>query len=174
MWKAARSGFQPKFSPAIVWLRRIAAAPGDHRLLEDRPPHPDARLLDLCAEIAHQRKLADAAWQRFAEGSRAPWCSGVHADELYNASSNEIQRLDFLLREVGKLRAKTGAGVYAKALAVARAKSGALPLCKSLAEDLITDPTLRAALWSAEPEPPPEQPDRDLARTSFLESAQTA
>ncbi len=163
MWKSARSSSPPKLSPAIVRLRRIAAAPGDHRLLEDGPPHPDAKLLDLCAEIAHQRKVADAAWQRFSEGGRAPWCSGARADELHDASSKEIQRLDALLREAGKLRAKTGAGLYAKALAVAHAKSGALPLCKSLAEDLITNPALRAALWGAEPEPPPERRDRVAA-----------
>jgi hypothetical protein len=84
-------------------------------------------------------------------------------EELHNASTKEIQRLDFLLGEVGKMRAKTGAGIYAKALAVAHTKSGALPLCKSLAEDLITNPALRAALWSAEPEPPPERPGRAAA-----------
>ena len=155
--------FPPKLSPAIVRLRRIAAAPDDHRLLEDGPPHPDARLLDLCAEIAHQKTLADAGWQRFAESGGAPWCSGARVEELHNASAKEIQRLDFLLGEVGKLRAKTGAGIYAKAFAVAHAKSGALPLCKSLAEDLITNPALRAALWSAEPEPPPERPGRAAA-----------
>jgi hypothetical protein len=160
MWKSARVSPPPKLSPAIVRLRRIAAAPGDHRLLDDGPPHPDARLLDLCAEIAHQRKVADAAWQRFAADGKALWCSGARADELHSASGKEIQRLDSLLREAGKLRAKTGAGIYAKALAVAHAKSGALPLCKSLAEDLITNPALRAALWGAEPEPPPERPDR--------------
>jgi hypothetical protein len=55
------------------------------------------------------------------------------ADELHDASSKEIQRLAFLLREAGKLRAKTGAGIYAKALAAAHAKSSALPLCMSLA-----------------------------------------
>lgn len=159
MWKSARSSSPPNLSPAIARLRRIAAAPGDHRLLEDGPPHPDAKLLDLCAEIAHQRKVTDAAWQRFAEGGRAPWCTGARADELHDASGKEIQRLDALLREAGKLRAKTGAGIYAKALAVAHAKSGALPLCKSLAEDLITNPALRAALWGTEPEPPPKRPD---------------
>ncbi len=160
MWKTVRTKPMPKVSPTIVRLRRIAAAPGDHRLLDDDgPPHPDARLLDLCAEIAHQRKVTDAAWRRFAEGGRTPWCSGPRADALHDASAKEIQHLDALLRDAGKLRATTGAGIYAKAIAVAHAKSGALPLCKSLAEDLIANPALRATLWGAEPEPPRARPD---------------
>jgi len=161
MWKSVRTKATPKVSPAIVRLRRIAAAPGDHRLLDDdAPPHPDAKLLDVCTEIAHQRKITDAAWQRFAEDGRSPLCSGKRADALHAATAKEIQHLDSLLRQAAKLRATTGAGIYAKAIAVAHAKSGALPLCKSLAEDLISNPALRATLWGAEPEPPQGLPGR--------------
>lgn len=152
MWKPVRTKPKPEVSPAIVRLRRIAAAPGEHRLLDEASPHPDALLLDVCAEIAYQRKITDTAWQRFTEESRAPWCNGKRADALHAASAKEIKRLDALLCEAARLRATTGAGLYAKAVAVKNAKSGALSLCKSLAEDLINNPALRGTLWGAEPE----------------------
>jgi hypothetical protein len=159
MWKfvrAKRTDPTPESSPAIARLREIAAAARGQSLSGDGPPHSDAELLELCAEISHQRKVADAAWRRFAEDSLSLWCSSARADALHSASRKETQHLDFLLREAGKLRATTGAGIYAKALVVTRLRSGGLSLCRSLAEDLIANPIVRAALWGAEPDPGPD------------------
>ncbi|HUC16546.1 MAG TPA: hypothetical protein VMA37_02540 [Acetobacteraceae bacterium] len=173
MWKfvrAKRTIPKPESSAAMEQLRRIAGAAREQPLPVEEKPHFDAELLELCAEISHQRKIADAAWRRFSEESLSLWCSSARADALYAASRKETQRLDFLLREAGKLRAKTGAGIYAKALAITRLRSGGLALCKSLAEDLIDNPALRATLWGAEPEsapdpealPEPRKPRPDL------------
>jgi hypothetical protein len=77
----------------------------------DGAPQPDAALLDLCADIAHQRKLVGATLERW----RAARC-GVLREELGKAS-RELSRL---LSRAGKLRATTVPGIYAKAIAVAR------------------------------------------------------
>ncbi|HWA81678.1 MAG TPA: hypothetical protein VG848_15375 [Acetobacteraceae bacterium] len=155
MWKfvrAKRTISKAEPSVAMEQLRRIASTAREQPLSGEETPHPDAELLEFCAEISHQRKIADAAWRRFTEESLSLWCTSARADALYGASRKETQRLDFLLREAGKLRAKTGAGIYAKALAITRLRNGGLGLCKSLAEDLIASPALRATLWGAEPE----------------------
>ncbi|MGH7041581.1 MAG: hypothetical protein ACREFY_05560, partial [Acetobacteraceae bacterium] len=60
------------------------------------------------------------------------------------------------LREAAKIRATTAAGIFAKALAVRSSQTGATVLAQSLAEDLIGNPALRAALWAHDPEPASE------------------
>src|SRR5437763_7121386 len=55
----------PNLQPAIDRLKAIAAHSGDCLLLADGPPNPDAALLDLCADIAQQRKATDAVWERW-------------------------------------------------------------------------------------------------------------
>lgn len=54
-----------------------------------------------------------------------------------------------LLRRVGKLRAHTPAGLYAKAQLVSGSRTGAAILAKSLAADMIEMPGLRQRLWPA-------------------------
>ncbi len=137
--------------PVIARLRQIAAEAGDHLLLADGPSNPDRKLLDLCAEIIEQRKTADAVLQRWKDAHG----DGYHP--LYAVLHKETGRLRSLLREAGKLHATTGAGIYAKALAVRHSKSAAPLLCFTLAEDLIANPALRALLWGTEPEPVREE-----------------
>jgi hypothetical protein len=57
-----------------------------------------------------------------------------------------------LLRRIGKLRAITAAGIYAKALVVQAPVTGAAGLAKSMAEDFIANKELRASIWPAERE----------------------
>jgi hypothetical protein len=54
-----------------------------------------------------------------------------------------------LLSAIRKLRAKTAAGIYAKALVCRCSRTGAPFLAMSLAEDLIACPGLRVSLWPA-------------------------
>jgi hypothetical protein len=138
-------------------MRQIAAEAGDHLLLGDGPPRPDAQLLELCAEIAAAREMqkqAEGAWG----GKPFPY-PGEADRPAYDAHLRAVKVADrnytYLLRAAGKLRATTGAGIYAKALAIRASKTGAAVLAISLAEDLIGNPALRAALWAAAPEPTP-------------------
>jgi hypothetical protein len=55
-----------------------------------------------------------------------------------------------LLSRIRKLRAVTGAGIYAKALVLRASRTGSPELAKSMAEDLIAYAGLRAMLWPAE------------------------
>ncbi len=145
--------------PVIARLRQIAAEAGDHLLLGDGPPCPDAKLLDLCSEIVHQARVAEAAEQR-SRVSPYPWPGDPRRpeyDALCEVHRKENHRLGCLLRQAGKLHATTGVGIYAKALAVRHSSSGAHKLSLTLAEDLIANPGLRALLWGTEPEPAREE-----------------
>jgi hypothetical protein len=157
----ARKPDLSRFQPAIGRLRAIAAESGDHLLLGDGAPHPDAKLLDLCAEIAQQRKVGEATLRAQIDSHLSPWKSDERAElaALQEKCRLEHRTLGGLLRRAGSIPATTAAGIYAKALAVRASKSGAALLGVSLAEDLLDNPALRASLWGAEPEPAPEPAD---------------
>jgi hypothetical protein len=59
-----------------------------------------------------------------------------------------------MLTRLGRMRASTAAGIYAKAAIVAtrRGYMTAPRFVLSLAEDLVKNPTLRQSLWPAEVE----------------------
>lgn len=149
----------PNLQPAIDRLKVIAGQSGDHLLLGDGTPHPDAGLLDLCVEIARLRGVAEAAWRRFAD-TPVGWSKEqrVERDTLRAQERVASRALSCLLRRAGSLAATTPAGIYAKAIAVRTSKTGAALLGVSLAEDLIDNPALRASLWSAAQEVAPELP----------------
>src|ERR1700722_19013561 len=86
-----------ELQPTIERLRAIAADAGDRLLLADGPPNPDAALLDLCADIAQQRKVADAAWDRWR---RATGHDPRHPS--YEEARSEARRLAVLLKRASK------------------------------------------------------------------------
>ena len=72
------------------------------------------------------------------------------SDLLCDESCALVVRAKTLMRAVGKMRTKTAAGVYAKALLVRGSRIGAEALARSLASDLTALPALRASLWQDE------------------------
>lgn len=160
---ARKQDVLPDFGPAIERLRRLVMESGDHLLLGDGPPHPDAKLLELCADAAEARKAFEQAdkerhghyvvngqfvypWERTPDQERAR----VDADATEKRAK---RKLVHGLREATKIRATTAAGIFAKALAIRSSETGAICLAKSLAEDLVGNPALRAALWANDSEP---------------------
>lgn len=148
--------------PAMVRFRQLAAEARDHMLLADGPPHPDADLLDLCAEalhhLGHAQKAFDARrvryWQTGTEDERR---ARYAEDERLLAAYHESDRAGKpAMARIAKMKATTAAGIFAKAMVVRCSKTGAAGLAMTLAEDLIACPGLRAALWPAEVET--EQP----------------
>ncbi|WP_428487203.1 hypothetical protein [Rhodopila sp.] len=141
------------FTAAIGRMRAIATQSADHLLLGDGPPHPDAALLDICAEIGHQRRVADAAAQRWREADRAARFRKTEADRTTKDACDKDytatgQKYAHLLRAAAKLKATTAAGIYAKAIAVRSSKTGAAYLATSMADDLIACEELRQTLWA--------------------------
>ncbi len=131
----------------VARLRAMAAESGDRLYLSDGPVNPDWRLLDLCADAAHQRKLLAAAEEacRLAPVyGRDP--AHVAAWDVRKAAEAKLLQL---LRAIGKMRATTPAGLYAKALAVQSSATGASILARSLAQDFLDCRELRASLWPA-------------------------
>lgn len=118
-------------APVVERLRQIATEAGDHLLLGDGPVHPDAKLLDLCADIVHERKRIDTSRN---EGNS-------------NELSAAFRRMSKLIVAAGKISARTPAGIYGKATAV-QASRYAARLGQSLAEDLLANRALRAMLWT--------------------------
>ncbi len=129
------------FEAEIARFRELAAESGNRLLLGNGPPNPDDRLLELCADIAEQDKAVRAVFALPLDNSRAR--------EFQAEWKRQTRRLATLLRAAAKLKARTAAGIYAKAVAVTVARTAAPVLCASLATDLIENPTLRAMLWKA-------------------------
>lgn len=141
--------------PAMARFRQIAAEARDHLLLADGPPHPDADLLDLCAEALHYLGHAQKAYDaRNVIG----WGRGTPEDQ--KAAMEQDKRLleecyageragKPPMARIAKMKATTAAGIFAKAMVVRCSKTGAAVLAMTLAEDLIACPGLRAALWPA-------------------------
>ena len=117
---------------------------------------PDWALLDICATALSFLAVANQAL-----ANRATFYeSDDYTDPLTQGEREEVERLwrkaqlargsmKPLLSRARKIRAKTGAGIFAKALLVRDARTAAPYLAKSLAEDLIAQPALRASLWPA-------------------------
>jgi hypothetical protein len=139
----------PDLGPTIDRLKAMAAAGSD--ALPDGPVHPDAQLLELCADIADARKVADTAfwrqWDVYMSKPRSPESAKAAA-----ASDEAYQGFAHLLRNAAKIKATTAAGIYAKALAVRSSKTGAKFLAMSLADDFLACEGLRASLWPAREE----------------------
>jgi hypothetical protein len=140
---------------AIGLFREIANSSADGLILADRPLYPDAELLDLCAQALDKQRTAELAGQ-----AAAVFPHWMNSTDQERASQRRLtdERMAATLAartfaaRARKLRAKTGAGIYAKALVVRDAPTGAPALAKSLAEDLIAQPELRALLWPASAE----------------------
>ena len=141
--------------PAMARFRQLAAEARDHLLLADGPPHPDADLLDLCAEALHHLSHAEKA-RAARRLNNWPSLEG----EARKVAQAEWERLYGVYREgesagkaplfrITKMKATTAAGIYAKAMVVRCSQTGAAGLAMTLAEDLIACPGLRAALWPA-------------------------
>ena len=142
-------------------LRAIASEAGDHLLLGDRPPHPDHKLLDLCADALHWRRKHDEAGRAFqaarntafaactAEGRNFTNAENATCDAAQATSAAHEKSMLRILFEAKQLRATTPAGIYAKALIVRSTKTGAAQMAMSLADDLIACPGLRESLWPA-------------------------
>lgn len=146
----------PELQPIVDRFKQIAAEAGDHQLLGDGPPHPDAELLDLCGEALHFRRIsaeAEAEWHAFPGAYSEPRPSAQaiqRAQAAYDEWQEAKNRAVNLAKRASKFRATTAAGIYAKALLVRTAVSVAAVLATSLAEDLVSNPALRASLWAAD------------------------
>jgi hypothetical protein len=145
---------KPDFTAAIAQLKRIVLTSADNALTEG-PVNADRHLLDLCAETLHSlvhaeraRRAGHEVFQRdvhhkdkTADDLRPVWMA-LHADATFGTKSAKP-----LLGRIRKMKARTAAGIYAKAAVVRASKTGAADLAMSLAEDLLACPGLRAALW---------------------------
>lgn len=147
--------------PAIERLREITAQSANNLLLGEGPAHPDAALLDLCSEALHLLKEAEqrngewavlekpGSWRLNSPEFQA---FSTERDRLWGEHDQAIAKAKPLLSRIRKMRAKTAAGIYAKALVVRSSRTGAPLLAMSLADDLIACPGLRESLWPAEGE----------------------
>ena len=146
----------PDLQPAIDRLKAIVAYSGDRLLLADGPPNPDAALLDLCSEALHHLKEAEKAAQNRPVVSYYKTGKDLTAEEwqldneLCAKSREHNSKAKRPMFRARKMRATTAAGIYAKALCVRCSRTGAAEFAMSLAEDLVSNPALRAALWPPE------------------------
>ncbi|HJU16658.1 MAG TPA: hypothetical protein VJ770_09310 [Stellaceae bacterium] len=159
--KFPRSRLPAEAEPAIARLREIAAEAWNRQLLTGDPPHPDAELLDLCAEVLHLMKRAEWALKEFLAMHRPDSWDLKHPamqafvrerDHLHGERASAIGKAKPLMSRIRKMRATTAVGIYAKALVVRSSRTAAPMLAMSLAEDLIANSALRASLWPAERE----------------------
>jgi hypothetical protein len=141
--------------PAVARLREIVTQSQD-ALLTEGEVHPDHELLDLCATALHHLRHAQRAWdeRNTAEWLRlegAPLAAALARDGKLMAAWYEGNRnaKPSLLR-ISKMKARTAAGIYAKAMVVRASKTGAAGLAMTLAADLLDCPGLRESLWPAE------------------------
>jgi hypothetical protein len=137
--------------PTIDRLRAIAAEAGQN-LLSDGPVQPDHVLLELCGDALHLIREARGQYES-REALRPPlgrnWTDADRHrhQELFDIAYATERRAITLMRRAKKIKATTGAGVFAKALIVRASSTGAAELARTLAEDLIDCPGLRASLW---------------------------
>jgi hypothetical protein len=133
-------------------LREIAAESADHAILADGPVTPDAALLDLCAEALHLLSQAEKAEKTVRQlphyGSR-DFTEQTRAEhERFWAEIAALrQQAKPVMYRIRKIPAKTGAGIYAKALVVRSSVTGAAILARTLAADLVECRELRESLW---------------------------
>jgi hypothetical protein len=135
------------FTPLVSRLREAARQAVKGGAIAQSASHPDAELLELCAKVLDLRAEC-AAIDREARKMPIPFMNNPafeaeikKRDEVHNSLRTPLARLC-------KFRAKTAAGIYAKAH-VLRVSVHAPKLALSVAEDLINCPGLRASLWPA-------------------------
>jgi hypothetical protein len=140
--------------PAVARLKAIAMQSAD-ALLTEGPVHPDHELLDLRANALHHLVHAQKAWDARPEF----WGLPTEAEQQAafaesNRLPNERDAIEAVskpyLLSISKLKARTAAGIYAKAMCVRASKTGAAGLAMTLAADLLDCPGLRATLWPGE------------------------
>jgi hypothetical protein len=130
---------------AVAQLRKVAAIAARTGNAPASPPHPDADLLQLCATILDMRAEYDAI-DREARKMPGPYRGNPNFDAELDKRDRVKRACMAPMARVGKVAATTAAGVYAKAM-VLRASHGAPQLALSIAEDLVSCPGLRSALW---------------------------
>lgn len=135
-------------SDVLEQLRAIADGRGS---APDKELHPDTELLraaatylDLCAEI-------ETIWREAVKKPGARVGDAEFDAALRRRKEKKVEARKVLAR-LGKTRAATAAGVYAKATIVTTQRGGmsAPRFMLSLATDLVNNPTLRASLWPTE------------------------
>ncbi len=144
--------------PAVRRLTAIANESADAMLTEG-PVSPDHELLRLCGEalhhLVHLEKTRDA--RRHAPyphlGTEAEKEAALRLDQqLYEQQLECAKGAKPHLGLIRKIKARTAAGIYAKAMVVRASKTGAADLAMTLAADLLDCPGLRASLWPPERE----------------------
>jgi hypothetical protein len=145
-----------EFGPVIERMRELAALPGDPE--GNEVPSSDDELLILCAEVLElhrkeQRHRAEheGIFQRprgliFCPPSEAELLQNRQMLDKWQATGRQVAVLS---KRAAKIKAVTGAGVYAKAMIIAASRTGATVLAMSLARDLMASPRIRAAIWPA-------------------------
>jgi hypothetical protein len=144
--------------PAAIGLFRSIAAKSADALVMEGQPHPDHRLLALCADALDElsvvrrevevqaveaRERAGKAWPP-AEGEEA-WRAAQRT--RFEAHMAHYYQARALLRAIAKVPATTPAGIYAKAQVCRASRTGAPGLATSMVEDLLACRALRAVIW---------------------------
>jgi hypothetical protein len=135
------------FSAAIDQMKAFAAQSGA-ALLSEGAVHPDHTLLALCAEAHDLHATEQAIWRKARELVNATIHNPEYAAMMDERDKFQNRRRSVLTR-IGKLKSATPAGIYSKALLVRDRYCTAQQIAKSMAEDLIALPGLRASLWPA-------------------------
>ena len=136
------------FPDGVLGLRLLATAAvlGGKETEIPAQPHPDAELLELCAQVLDLHAQHDAIWREARELPR-PWMD----DQTYRqemAKRKDCAKIwKPALGRIGRIPSKTGAGIYAKAMVIRDGSGTAPALVLSLVEDLVACPGLRAAIW---------------------------
>lgn len=138
----------PELRATIAALRNLASGKITTPLPE-APASADAALLELCTMILEVDAKAEAIDREARRNFPRRMEDARFAAEMEKRDKARKEAISPMLR-VSKIAAKTMPGVYAKAL-ILRNRYGASPtLAKSLTEDLLACPGLRASLWPAE------------------------
>lgn len=126
-------------------------------LLTSRPPapepHPDIDLFDLADIAVRNAKLAADLWRASFDDRKMPLIgNNPTATELAQWRTVTARRIACMeaVRSAARRAqrpAKTPAGIYAKLLIMRASRTGCPVLARSLADDLIQMPALRAVLW---------------------------
>jgi len=143
---ASQEPFSPILASLIAAIRR--------RISEDDgpvhpPSHDDRELLELSADalqlIKIERDIVNAFKDQLARND-------PNRNAAQNGQDHREARIRtcHLLRRIGKIPARTPAGLFAKAALVRASKSGAAVLASSMANDMIQTHALRSAIWPAE------------------------
>jgi hypothetical protein len=136
------------FPEGVLGLRLLAAAAVLTGNAAETPAHPDAALLELCEQVLDLHAKHEAIW-REARMMHDPFVGNPKYEAEMAKREECVATWKPLLGRIGKIRSKTGVGVYAKAMVLRNSYGTAPRLVLSLAEDLVTCPGLRAAIWPA-------------------------